>query len=566
MTITLRDYQVEALEAERLHRIESPAETRLAIVLATGLGKSLVIAERAIRYLDSFEGAGNRVLVLVHTDAIAQGVEDTIREMARPHDFTVGVVKADRDEVGADIVVGSVQTLTRVERRARLTDVGLVMVDECHHATAASYQDIMMWFGCFAGSRSDDPHYPDHYIPTTPALGLTATLERGDGQSLGGVWQDVAYTRGTSWAVRRGHLVQPVGYRVEIPGMALRSTESATLQDIALVQSLAPAVIVREWLDKAAGRPTVAFMPLVRSAHALAAEFVAAGVPAAVVWGGQGEAARAAVMDAYADGSVTVLVNAMALTEGWDPPKKRRVTCVIIGRPTKSRTLFIQMAGRGLRPDPFRPVEDQDCILLVVADATTDMCTVADLSDRPLDRKTQGALTAMEDAFDIGAGLEDPEHVWLGQVDAKAFDPLVSRSRKVWARTARGVPFIPLADRRYVFIVGTKVFYHRVEGSKAHVTGRAEAPDLELAMGWAEGLAEDLGGDLGRLVADKGRAWRKTVPSEVMIARAAQLGLQAEVDKIMASRAGGKAGKLSDAITKVLASRALDKFAERITA
>lgn len=549
MSVALRDYQREALAAEVDHRAFTPHETRLAIVLATGLGKTIVMAERAIDHLKRHDG---RVLILVHTDELADQAEEKVRLQARPHGFTVGVVKAERDEVFADIIIGSVQTLDRPTRRAMVSDVGLVIVDECHHATADSYQRLLAFFGCMGPLDC-------------PALGFTATLERGDGQSLGGVWQDVVYTRGTSWAVRKGWLVQPIGYRLEIPGLAAMPVSEAG-QDQALVDGLAPELIVQEWIKRASDRPTVAFMPLVRSARALAAAFHAQGITARVVHGGMPKRERREALAAYEAGHVQVVCNAMVLTEGWDSP---HTSCVIIGRATKSRPLFIQMAGRGLRPDPTFPVEDQDCVLLCVADSTTDMCTVADLSDKPLDRKTQGALTAMEDQWDIGSGMEDPEHVWLGQVDARQFDPLATRSSKVWARTKAGLIFIPVGDRRYVFISGTQIWYYRLDEHLHRAVASKRGlppPDLELAMAEAERLAEDLGGDLGRLVADKGRAWRKGKPSEAMLGRASQLGLDAQVATIMAARAGGKAGKVSDLITKVLASRALDKFAERIKA
>jgi len=244
---------------------------------------------------------------------------------------------------------------------------------------------------------------------------------------------------------------------------------------------------------------------------------------------------------------------------------------VIVGRPTKSRNLFIQMAGRGLRPIPGIPVEDQDCILITVADATTDLCSVADLSDRPLDRKAQGALTAIEDEWDIGKELADPTRLWTGQVDATQFDPLVSRSSKVWRTTKHGTPFLPISkEGEYVFVVGTSVFLreYRNVGLAApqmyvHRLHK-DLPDLELALQAAEDEAQERGGDLGKLLADKGRPWRKQVPSAEMIGRARQLGLGAEVDKIMESRAGGKAGKVSDLIAAAVATRALEPMVEKI--
>lgn len=576
--IKLHDYQEQALAAEQEHRVGNPAETRLAIVMATGLGKTMVGAERAIRHLDSFEGAGNRVLILVHTDELTQQFEKRARLMAQSRPtvdgavFSVGVIKADRDEFEADIVIGSVQTLARLERRERLRDVGLVIVDECHHAAAASYQVILRHFGCLVDVTGIGRSEPEYLSGATPVLGLTATLERGDGQGLGTIWQDVAFSRDISWGVRRGRLVQPIGYRLEIPlngsemgGATHFTSGSAEALDIQLMESLAPERIVEKWQELASDRPTVAFMPLVRSARMLSLAFHDAGVKASVIHGDMPGWQRRADLAAYERGETQVLVNAMVLTEGWDSP---RTKCVIIGRPTKSRALFVQMAGRGLRPVPGIPVEEQDCILLCVADSTTDLCSIADLSDRPLDRMVQGALTAMEDQWDIGAELDAaPDHVWSGHVDAEKFDPLVRRSSKVWRTTQQtGTPFLPIGKAgQYVFVVGTSVFVREDAGPRFHTQRlHKDLPDLELALSAAEDEAQERGGDIGRLLADRDRPWRKAVPSADMVALAQRLGLGKELIGIMEQRAGGKAGKLSDLIGRVEATRALEPLVARI--
>jgi hypothetical protein len=382
------------------------------------------------------------------------------------------------------------------------------------------------------------------------------------------VWQNVAFTRDISWGVRHGYLVQPVGYRLEIDGLELLADTRevpAWDADKALTDALAPEKIVEEWIRLAKDRPTVAFMPLVRSAYALEAAFLSAGIEARVIHGAMHPALRRTQLEEYEDGAVQVLVNAMVLTEGWDSP---RTKCVVVGRPTKSRALFVQMAGRGLRPVPGKPVEDQDCIILCVADSTTDLCSVADLSDRPIDRKATGTLTAMEDAWDIGAALEQEARHWTGKVDARQFDPLVTRSSKVWRTTKGGTWFLPVSkDREYVFVVGTSVYsYAKIDaGMRVRVhTLHKDLPDLELALSVAEDEAQERGGDLGKLLADKNRAWRKERPSEQMLALAERLGLSSEVERIMSARAGGKAGKVSDLISRVQASRALDPMVAKI--
>jgi len=588
VTFALYDFQEQALEAEARHRADHPEETRLAIVLPTGTGKAYTLCARAVRHLDSFDGAGSRVLILAHTDELVEQLEASARFVADRLPtvddamYSVGVVKADRDEYGADIVIASRQTLELPERRARLHDVGLVIVDECHIGYTA-YMPILEYFGCF---READPvRWPT--TPPVPALGFTATLERSDGAGLGQVWQNVAFTRDISWAVRKGFLVQPIGLRLEIDpangGESARQTWSTMpdSQDAQLADGIAPDRVVEEWLLQAYTRgadrqfmSTILFAPLVRSADAFRNAFRRKGVKAETVYGDMPKTERRRIIADFKAGKIEVLCNAMVLTAGFDHPG---IECVIVARPTKSRTLFVQMAGRGLRRKPGVPVEDQSCLIMTVADSTTDLCSIADLSDRPLDRKADGPLTVMEDEWDIGRHLDEESRHWTGKVDVTQFDPIVSRSSKVWAKTKGGAWFLPLSkDREYVYLSdegdGTSVYVLTRPDTDRGRTIRAErvatAPDLEMAMALAEDEATERGGDLGALLADRTRPWRKEKPKSdsPMVQYARRLGLSGEVDRIMSSGAGGKAGKISDLIRRVEASRSIDKAIQQINA
>lgn len=582
MGFRLHDFQEQALAAEAEHRREHPDETRLAIVLPTGTGKATILAERAVRHVReriafrSPTPPGGRVLVIVHTNELVEQLAATVRFVARD-EYTVGIVKADRDQVHADIIIGSRQTLEDPARRARISDVGLVMVDECHIGFTA-YEPIMRHFGCFP---TPVPHPMDSFPvfvnngPLTPALGFTATLERSDGAGLGRVWQDVAFTRDTSWAIRRGYLVQPIGYRLTITPSTnsagyddptVQGTWSAnpTDQDRQLADGIAPERAVEKWMELAKDRPTILFAPLVRSARAFRDAFLAVGVTAAVVYGDMPDAERRQVIADFKAGRITVLCNAMVLTAGFDHPA---VSCVMVMRPTQSTTLYTQMAGRGLRRVPGIPVEEQDCILISLADGVSDLRCHVDLSDRPLDPKAEGALTVMEDEWDIGKHLDDQARHWTGRVDATQFDPLVARSSKVWQRTKGGAWFVPIStNREYVFLVDACIYVLTREAIGVRVSKIGEAPDVELAMQVAEDEATERGGDLGALVADRTRPWRKAVPEAggKMLAYAGRLGLSGEVDRIMKAKAGGKAGRVSDLIRRVEASRSIDPMVIKI--
>lgn len=572
MTFTLYDFQEEALAAEARHRAEHPDETRLAVVLPTGTGKAYTLCARAVRYLDSFDGAGNRVLIIAHTDELVDQLRESAEFVAGQWPtvdgavYRVGVVKADRDDVDADIIIASRQTLEIPARREQIRNVGLVIVDECHIGYTA-YMPIMRHFGALPVHHYDEGPY-------IPALGFTATLERSDRAGLGQVWQNVAFTRDISWAVRKGYLVQPVGLRLEIdPGAQYGRSwaADASVLDAQMSDSIAPDRVVEEWLAQCGTRvqrgrnaffPTILFAPLVRSADAFRNAFRRAGITAETIHGDMPKALRRQYIARFKAGRIEVLCNAMVLTAGFDHPG---VECVIVARPTKSRTLFVQMAGRGLRRKPGVPVEDQSCLIMTVADSTTDLCSIADLSDRPLDRTADGPLTAMEDEWDIGKSLEEVERHWAGRVSATQFDPIVSRSSKVWRQTKGGRWFLPISgNREYVFLVNASIYVlTRPEPRSRHmrIERIGSAPDVELAMRLAEDEATERGGDLGALLADRTRPWRNQRPSEKMLTVASRMGLDGEVARIMNARTGGKAGKVSDLIGKVEASGSIDKAA-----
>jgi superfamily II DNA or RNA helicase len=587
----LRDYQTQALTALREARQAAPDVTRLAIEMATGLGKTVTMAKEADDFLDSFEGAGNRVLIIVHTDELVRQTVKTVAFVTRGR-WTIGVVKAGRNEVDADIIVASRDTLAVPGRKEQIQNVGKIIVDEAHHAVAPSYLDILEFYGAMPSCThpyTDMGHCFDcrdtgWLAPPVPATGYTATLSRTDGQGLGKVWQDLAFSRSLPWAIRKGWLIDLVPYTITIPGVD--ATASDAVLDASLADSIAPEAVVNAWMEKVQTQfydyqhdlddamfqrapdypSTVLFAPLVRSAEAFAEAFNAAGVKAEVVAGKLTDDHNRAVLERYEAGVTTVVCNAMKLTEGWDSP---RTMCVIVARPTQSVPLFVQMVGRGLRPwleAGAPPREDQRCVLLCVAGTATDLVTVADLSEKIGQVKDGQSFLAMEDEWDLGKDIEpDVDNAWRGPVRVEAWDAMVQASSKAWKYTAGGVPFLPTDkfSRGYVYIVQTTSGWEiwsrmHVDGRRSHNAKLAVAPDLELAMGLAEDEAIERGGDVGALLADKTRAWRKGVPTAAAIAEARRVLDESEVQKILSSKTSGKAGRLSDRIDIVKASRFLD--------
>lgn len=327
MTFQLRDYQEECLTFTRL---ALDKYERVANVLPTGAGKTVVFAQMALRHLKE-NGAG-RVLVLVHTDELVQQAYDKIRITLIGQDIFLGIVKAERDDVDAQVIVGSVQTLRSEVRRRRVSGVSLVIVDEAHHATAQSYRSIIEHYTAEYCAEcveaidvvDDIPSYcPDAECRTmrgkAKVVGFTATLARSDDGDLSKVWQTVAYRKDILWMIRNEYLIDVRGLHVKVDDLDLRKVKKSggDFQKDALGQalsdSMAPEVVAKALREHGPDRQTICFAPLVATAYEFEKAFLAAGFTAETVHGQLSKGERRAILARYASGETQVLCNAMVL-------------------------------------------------------------------------------------------------------------------------------------------------------------------------------------------------------------------------------------------------------------
>lgn len=348
-----------AAQAAVLRAVAGGAPSGL-VVIPTGGGKTALA-------LDTARRLGVPAAALVHRDELARQWVESAAKWWRG--ARVGVVQGDRDEwaAGEDLVVASVPTL-HVRRRVRMPRdrFGLVIADECHHAT-----DESTW-----GQVLD-------YFQAGFLLGVTATPQRLDGRPLTRFGSEPLYTYSIAQAIKDGKLVQVVSRAiqtdVDLDDVHTRGGDLAAGELAAAVNTPGRnRIVVDAYLEHAGGRRGIVFAVDVAHAEALAAEFDAALVPAAVVTGSMPIAGRRASLEAHARGGLQVLVNCEVLTEGYDDPG---VSCVVWARPTKSRTLYVQGTGRGLRLAPGKT----DCLVLDITDNCHrhKLVVVADLLGRP---------------------------------------------------------------------------------------------------------------------------------------------------------------------------------------
>lgn len=323
----LRPYQEEARQA--VENKWAAGDKRTLLVLPTGCGKTIVfasVAEDCVRN-------GDRVLILAHRGELLDQAADKIFKSTG---LRCATEKAEHSCLGSwfRITVGSVQTLMRQSRLDRFSPdyFNTIIIDEAHHSISDSYQRVLKYFS------------------EAKVLGVTATPDRGDMKNLGQVFDSLAYEYNLPQAIREGYLSPIKALTVPLQ-MDLTSVgiQSGDFKAGDLGTALDPYLeqIAVEMKKVCVNRKTVVFLPLVKTSQKFRDILNAHGFRAAEVNGESLD--RAKILEDFDSGRYNVLCNSMLLTEGWDCPS---VDCVVVLRPTKVRSLYSQMVGRGTRLSP----------------------------------------------------------------------------------------------------------------------------------------------------------------------------------------------------------------------
>ena len=361
-TQTLRPYQQQA--RERIHAEWENGHTRTLLVLPTGTGKTIVFASVAADQVR----AGHRVLILAHRGELLEQAADKLQ---RSTGLVSAVEKADATCLNTwfRVVVGSVQTLQRTARLERFPHdyFGTIIIDEAHHAITDGYRRILDYF--------------DH----ARVLGVTATPDRGDMRNLGEVFDSLAFEYKLTDAIKEGYLcrimAQTIPLKLDISSVTMSGGDYA-VGDLGTALDPYLEQIAAEMAQRCKGRKTVVFLPLIKTSQKFRDLLNSHGFRAAEVNGQSTD--RKEVLADFDAGKYNVLCNSMLLTEGWDCPS---VDCVVVLRPTKVRSLYSQMVGRGTRLSPGK----SDLLLLDFLWMTDkhELCRPADLvcEDRAVARQ-----------------------------------------------------------------------------------------------------------------------------------------------------------------------------------
>ena len=229
------------------------------------------------------------------------------------------------------IVVGSVQTLQRTKRLEQFPKdyFDTIIIDEAHHCLSDGYQRVL------------------EYFDSAKVLGVTATPDRGDMKNLGSFFESLAYQYTLPKAIKEGYLTPikalTLPLKMDLSGVGVQSGDFK-VSDIGTALDPYLEQIAKEMKKYCKDRKTVVFLPLVKTSQKFRDILNSNGFKAAEVNGDSKD--RAEILKDFENDKYNVLCNSMLLTEGWDCPS---VDCIIVLRPTKVRSLYSQMVGRGTR-------------------------------------------------------------------------------------------------------------------------------------------------------------------------------------------------------------------------
>lgn len=506
----LRPYQAQSIE--NFHTAISDGCNRNLIVLPTGTGKTVTGLALAA-------STNARMLWLAHREELIYQPRNAARYVSPS--TTTGICKALVNDISAQWVFASIQTASVPKRLAQLAAQhwDLVVVDEAHHAPSDQYTGVLSALGCIGG--------------TVPLLGLTATPERSDGRSLSAIFDRVVYQLHLRTAIEQGYLApteivsHPINVDLDAIARSGMDFSRADL-DVALLQAGVVANVCDAYERHATQHRTCIFTVGVEQSQLITQELQQRGHAAAHIDGASTN--RADTLQQFADGNIRVIANCNVLTEGFDDPG---LSCIIVARPTLSKSLYLQMIGRGLRKHPLK----EHCLIIDLVGASTRHTLVhasALLTDQPQSEKQQGRASKAND--------ERTLDYWSQRLNAQVLGvkPL-EQSALRWIQSdpdtyaisagAHGTISIrKLGDVYAVTLVG-------------HHSGFRELSSDPVSLELAQGIAEDFIRQARAVgFSDRDAGWRPLKATETQIKTLRRLGIP--VDEMTITR-----GEAADLLT-----------------
>ncbi|CAI5756640.1 unnamed protein product [Candida verbasci] len=337
----LRDYQHDAIDSV-LGLIDNGVR-RSAVVIATGGGKTVIFSHLISKLKPFNVGRGNKTLVIAHTEELIKQASEKI-QLVNPELKVEKEIRKLKASSNADVIVASIQSIVRRNRYERFNpnEFKSIIIDECHHSTAKSYMKILTHFNA---TNSNSEIY---------VIGFTATLTRLDNNALNKVFDKIAYERSLNHMIDNKELVEMKisisDIKVNLNKVVIKASDyesNSLYQELKNMEFNEIILLYYLKLQKQYQyKSTMVFCVNIEHCRELCGLYQSYGINAQYVTGETSKVERENIIEDFKNGKIPVLCNVGVFTEGTDIPN---IDCVILGRPTLSKSLMIQMVGRGLR-------------------------------------------------------------------------------------------------------------------------------------------------------------------------------------------------------------------------
>jgi superfamily II DNA or RNA helicase len=547
--IELRPYQKESVKRVLGSYAQNPRNREL-LILPTGAGKT-IIAAKIIEMLHRLHGLNT--LFVAHRDELLSQAADKYR-LIRP-DAIIGKVGSGTHDYGGEVTVASIATISRPEHIKRLKTIGygLIIVDECHHVASDGYQRVL------------------DALPEAFVLMITATGDRLDGKPI--LDKPPIYQESIIDMIADGYLcdVKAIAIRTET-NLDNLHTQMGDYNEHELAEAVDTDTrnsrVVDAYKEHATGRRAACFAVTVAHAQHLSAAFSSAGIPAGVVCGNTPLDERKRLFHRFHDGAIRVLCTVNVLSEGWDEPL---CDCIIMARPTQSRSLYVQAVGRALR---LAPGKDHAIILDLTDNCLKHRLEPQSLS-KALGKQLQDGETIEEALAREAAASESEREKRVRKLkDIRHSDIVIDLKQKlVWQERADGKFVLEIGfEKHRIALVPSELYdgYYRVVAKLApRYQGQYWSNDIPL--GYAQELAEKkarllLSDAKSIALVDRNARWRSDPATPVQLEKLAKYAYRFSLQYDPATVTKGEAADMLDAVYGTFEACRQQKEAKKIGA
>lgn len=354
MKYVLRKYQEECIATvlSKFNEISSQL-----IQLPTGAGKTVILWH-------IIQALGLRALIVAPTRELIEQIEETGGNIVGSESIFCKKKSfiPDLDGINNFVMTSQAATWLLKQDKIGVFDPEIVIIDEAHRSRSENLENLLNYF-------------KDKGVKL---LGLTATPERLDGKSLLKVYDELTYSITLVELINQGYLVDLECYRIKtqhkLQDMTCRNGDFSASVLSQLDLQGRNQIILDVFKKKCTDKKTLIFCLSISHAVKMAQLFKDEGVTSEAIYGALCKETRKKMITKFRNGEIQVLCNCQLLTEGFDEPS---IESLIIARPTRSKTLYCQMVGRGVRPYKNKEL----CLVFDISDNIHNICTFNVLAD-----------------------------------------------------------------------------------------------------------------------------------------------------------------------------------------